>query len=450
MTSLTIITVLVVLYGALSAKGYGQSLALGGATAAGAAVVVAGTPVPTFYATAIGVVVALGLQLFHSNWKPLPPRRRFPPAVGLLVVFFVWSTFVTLVSPVIFNGLIVPVVTGGTRRLIPATFTTSNLAQVAYLFLGLCVVLFIARSPTSRPQLIGLAAGTTTVLSLWRYFHQEAGVPFPEGLFDNSPTLAFIETAPGNVSRFRGILSEPAGLAGSSLVTVAYMLPRSFQLSGWRRAGAIFVAAAAGYMGAISTSGTFVVAGVAFVAIAGLTFALGFLMRRSSLRVLVSVASCALVIAALWVLPIVAAFVESTINEKVASPSFNQRSGADSGSYDILFDTFGFGVGLGSNRASSFFPGILSTTGVIGATLLGVAIALLIQRAAAVREYRPVIWALVALLTVKVVAGPDLSDSSGVFWLSLGLLSHAAMERGLIGRSGLNPPDRAGVTQPQS
>jgi hypothetical protein len=39
-----------------------------------------------------------------------------------------------------------------------------------------------------------------------------------------------------------------------------------------------------------------------------------------------------------------------------------------------------------------------------------------------------VLWALIALLVVKVAAGPDLSDSSGIFWISLGLLSRGILE----------------------
>lgn len=428
MTTMTLITLVVVAFGALSARGYGRAMALGGVTAAGAAVVVGGTAVPTFYAVSIGAAVALGLRVLGNGQAPLLPRQRLPPGATLLLLFLAWSAFVTLVAPVLFDGMAVQVPGDGPKELHATVITSSNVAQLIYLGLGVCIVVFLARSPSAGPELIGLAAGAATLLSLWRYFHQEGGLPFPEGIFDNSPNLAFIETAPGDVQRFRGIFSEPAGLAASSLITIAYMVPRSFQLHGWRRAGALFVAGAALYLGSISTSGTFVVAAVAAALIAGLTFVFGFLQRRTSLSSVVGVVACALVIAAVWVLPIVAAFVESTVNEKVLSASFSQRSGADSESYNIFLDTFGFGVGLGANRASSFLPGLLSTTGIIGTMLFAAAILSLIRRSATVREYRPVIWALVTLLVAKVVAGPDLSDSSGILWISLGLLSHAALE----------------------
>ncbi len=65
-------------------------------------------------------------------------------------------------------------------------------------------------------------------------------------------------------------------------------------------------------------------------------------------------------------MPPIAAFVETTVNEKVGSASYNERSGANSESYDIFLDTFGIGVGLGANRASSLFPGVLSNTGLVG------------------------------------------------------------------------------------
>ena len=427
MTSLTFVTVLIIAYGVLGRNGYGRALAFGGVTASGAAAVVGNIAVPTFYAVALGTVVALGLNLLGNSKTPAPARRTFPPAVSLLLFFLIWSVLVTLVAPVLFDGMTV-LLPAGPTRLTSAAFTSSNIAQVVYLSLGVSVVLFLARSARSGPEIVGLLAGLTTVLSLWRYLHQLVGLPFPEGVLDNSPSFAYIETAPNDVERFRGIASEPAGLAGSCLVTIAYMLPRSLQVRGWRQAGALLVAAAAAYLGAISTSATFVVAGVAIALIATLAHALGFLLRRTPVSAIASVVGCTLAVVAIWILPIIADFVETTVNEKVGSSSFTERSASDSASLGVFIDTFGFGVGLGANRASSFMPGLLSGTGIIGTLLFVAAVLTLIRRSAPVREYRPVVWALVGLLVVKVIAGPDLSDTTGVLWISLGLLSHAALK----------------------
>jgi hypothetical protein len=424
-TSLTLVTLIVVAFGVLGRAGYGRALALGGITAAGASAVVFGEAVPTFFAVALGCLVLLGLRILGYGRAPNRVRQPVPPGMSLILGFLIWSTLVMLLAPFLFNGL--PLVLPSEAVLTAGVYTSSNAAQIIYLALGVSVMGYLARSPTSGPEILGLTVGGCVVLSFWRYLGQAAGLPFPEGFFDNSPTFAYIESAPDDVERFRGILSEPAGLAGASLIAICYMVSRAIQVRGVRRVGALGLAAMAAYLGVISTSATFVVAGVAVVLIVALTFLFGFLMRWTSLSAVVSVVGCLLVIGAIWALPVVADWGQGVISEKLSSTSFAERSSADASSYDIFFDTFGFGVGLGAGRASSFVPTLLSTTGLIGTLLFAGAVATLLHRGGAVRAYRPVVWALVSLLVLKIVAGPDLSDTSGVLWISLGLLSHAAL-----------------------
>ena len=69
----------------------------------------------------------------------------------------------------------------------------------------------------------------------------------------------------------------------------------------------------------------------------------------------------------------------------------------------------------------------MTKPGRCSALLLAAAIVTLIRRSASVLEVRPATWALVALIVLKLVAGPDMSDPSGVFWMSLGLLSRAVL-----------------------
>ncbi|MBL8927059.1 MAG: hypothetical protein JNM77_12580 [Pseudonocardia sp.] len=446
MTTLTLLTLAFVAYGVISSHGYGRMLALGGATPAGAAAVVGGTAVPTFYAVAIGAAVAVALRLVERSRIAPHSAEPLPPGSPFLLLFLAWSTLVTIVSPIVFNGttVLLPAVKGPSH-LVAGVLTTSNIAQIGYLVLGVCVVIYLARSTSAGPELIGLAAGATTILSLWRYLHALVSVPFPENVFDNSPTFAYIETAVGGAERFRGILSEPASLALSSLVTIAYMLPRAAHVRGLRRAGALFVAAAAAYLGTISTSATFVVGGAVMALVAAATFAGGFLLRRIRVSASVGVVMCLLLIVSLFVLPVVAGFADAAVNEKASSSSFDERSGANSTSYEIFLDTYGIGVGLGANRASSFLAGLLSTTGLVGTLLFASAVVLLIRRGAPVREFRPVAWALVTLLVVKVVSGPDLSDSSGILWMSLGLLARAASLAGGSGGPAVGTPGREHV-----
>ncbi len=426
MSILTFITAAVVVYGLLGRHGYGRALALGGSTAAGSAIAVGGTAVPTFYAVAIGAAVALGIKLLGDGRAPAHPQEQLPPGTSMLLLFLVWSSVVTLVAPLLFDGLVT--VTPGSTPLVAGVVTASNVAQIGYLGLGFFVVVYLARSTKAGPELIGLSVGAGIVLSAWRYLNQLVSLPFPEGVFDNSPSFAYIETAAGGIARFRGIFSEPSSLAGACLIAIAYMLPRAALVRGWRRVGALVVAGVAIYLGVVSTSATFVVAGLVTALIAAVASIVGFLSRRTSLSRLLSLIGCAAVIVAIWALPTIFAFVGQTVNDKVSSSSYTERSSANGDALNIFLDTYGFGVGLGSARASSFLPTLLCATGAIGALLLVASVTTLIYRSSGLREYRPVLWALVSLLVIKIAAGPDLSDSTGIFWMSLGLLSRGILQ----------------------
>jgi len=438
MTTLTLITLAVIVVGAFTTNGYQRALAIGGATPIGAALVFGDVAVPTFYAVAIGAAVGLAIDLLRRTKRF--ERDTSPPFPGFipLVLFAAWSIVITILAPQIFNGMVVVAPDGTDRQLAAGFLTTSNLAQIVYLLLGIAVVVFLAKARWAGPEIIGLTAGLLTLLSFWKLLNQYVGMPFPEGVFDNSPAFAFIESSPGGGARFRGILSEPSGLAISSLVTVAYMVSRATYVTGARRVGVIVIALMAAFLASISTSGTFVVASIALIGIAGLVFLGKFVLRRGPLSTLAVTAACAAAIAAVWLLPLIANTVEQVVTDKVASSSFEDRSGSDNRSYELVVETFGLGVGLGANRPSSFLAALLSTTGIIGTVLLVTVVWTLIHRGYAIREYRPVVWALVALLITKVIASPDLADTSGILWMSLGILAHASVARNVPSATGLS------------
>lgn len=433
-TSLTIATVAVVVYGVLSRRGYGRALALGAATPVGAAAVVGAIAVPTFYAVAVGALIGVALRLLRppddqqaTALLPVPASRPF-------VLLIVVSVLITLVSPLFFDGLAVLSSTGGTSSLVAGVITKSNIAQIVYLVLSVGVVAYLARSRWTGPEIVGTAACLTTMLSFWAWSHGAAGVPFPEGFFDNSPAFTFQNTLPGGEPRVRGILSEPAALATSSLVTLAYCASRMRQVSGLRSLGLLTVAGAALYLGSISTSTTFLVAGAVLAVAAALVHVAAFVLGRGALSAAVAAAVCGAALAGIWLLPYIANTVGAEIEAKVGTSSYVDRSSADSTSYQLFFDTYGLGTGLGSNRASSFAASLTSTIGLVGTALFVVAVVTLIRRSWGVVEVRPAAWALAATLIAKVVSGPDLSDSSGILWLSLGVLAHASLTVGAAQR----------------
>lgn len=438
MSGLSLVTALIILVGVIGPLTYPQALALGAATPAGAAVVVGAAVVPTFYAVAMGASVALFLKVLSRDRDGNPFGQAFPPASLLLLAFLVWSVVVTLLAPLIFDGL--PIVASSATVLTAGVVTTSNVAQVIYLALGVGVVVFLSRSPQTRPEVLGLALAVCLGLSFLRYLAVTFGLPFPDRFFDNSPNFNYIETSPGGALRVRGIMPEPAALATTCVTAMAYFAARCAAVVGWRRVGCLAVIAVAAFLGIVSTSATFVVAGLSTGVVLLVVTTVSFLSRRLTVgRTAVVVIGASLVLL-LLVSPVVVTFVQSTIDSKIASSSYSSRSSSDTTSLGVFLDSYGFGVGLGSARGSSFLPTLLSATGLVGTLLFVLSVGVLFVRSRHVEGARPVLYALTAFLIVKLTSGPDISDPGGTLILGLGILGRLAVSNLPVGRLGTGAP----------
>lgn len=438
MTTLTLVTLAIIVAGAFTRLNYARALALGGATPIGAALALGSLVVPTFYAVAIGAVVGIIVRTLQRARQDDRISLRPVPGGRTLIGFTAWAIVATLLASLLFAGVVVYYPSTTPSPLPYGVITISNIAQLSYLILSVAVVFFLARSRPD-PTVLGLVVTVVTLLSFWRYLSVHIGLPFPEGVFDNSPNFKLIEMAPGGIQRFRGILSEPSGLAAISLVAIAYMASRATQVRGWHRVGVIIVLALAAFMASISTSATFVVALVVLAGFAGLTFLYRVVVKRRAISPLIIGVVLAGVGAAFWLVPLAIQLVSGVVSEKVGSLSYDQRSTVDNVSYNILGQTYGIGIGIGSHRPSSFVAALFSTTGIPGTVMFALTLLLVFRAALPFVAYRPVIWGLLALLTTKVIAGPDLADPSGLLWISIGLLAQAGVAASHPDRFGLSP-----------
>lgn len=439
MAVLTLTTVGIVVYGLVSRR-YERALALAGVTPAGAAVVVGGNAVPTFYAVSVGAFALLAVTFVTRRGRAEEIPLRTIPGLVLLLSFAAWSILVTLLAPLMFPGL--KTVTPQNALLLAGEVTSSNIAQIIYLLLGICVVVLLARTDGATPGLVSIPIVGVVVLSLWRYLWVTFGVPFPDVLFDNSPSLHYIELAPGGVPRFRGILSEPSSLAGVTIVASVYGLWAAATSRGAKRVWWLALTAVSLYLGFVSTSTTFIVAIPVLAMIALLTSGIAFATGGRRMPVPVALGALGLAAAACWLVPVIADYLGASFGSKVGSASYDERTGADADSFQIFLDTAGFGVGLGAGRASSFVPTLLSTTGIIGTVLFVAAVGIIVTAALPLRGYRGVVWVVVALLLTKAIAGPDLSDPTGVFWLSLGVLARGVLRSRAEAAAALGAPPR--------
>ncbi|WNM25515.1 hypothetical protein RN607_05225 [Demequina capsici] len=426
MTLLTIGSVLLIVYGLVSRR-YDRALAWGGVTSAGAALVLGPVAVPTFYAVAVGLVAVLGVNRLASRRRPRTSLLEGVPGASLLLAFVVWAVLVTFTAPFMFPGL--ATVTASSAPLEPGRLTTSNIAQMLYLALSVAIVVMFAHTAGVGPQTIGLLLTASVLLSFWRFLGLNLGIPFPYGVLDNSPAFAYIETAPGGALRFRGIYPEPAALATVAAASAVYSVSAAFQVRGLRRLGHLLVAGIAIQLGIVSTSTTFLVVGMGMLALFAVVAVADFLRGRVALPPAGAYALLVTGLAALWFVPLLYRFVQEALSVKIDSDSYDARSGTDAASYQVFLDTYGWGVGLGSGRASSLIPTVLSTVGFVGAVLLVAALAAVVIPALRVRRARPVLWVLATVALSGMVSGPDLTPPSGLLWLCVGVLARIVVEQ---------------------
>ncbi|MEY2847590.1 MAG: hypothetical protein RI885_255 [Actinomycetota bacterium] len=446
MTPLGIVLVLAVLTAFALRRGFTRLIAVAAGFPIGVIASVGGQPAPTFFTLGALACLWLGVEWIAGRGRVRDGSSEHRPGALSLVIFLGWSLLVTLIAPTVFEGIPVLVARGGIDEqfLDPGTltYTVSNVAQAAYLVISIGVVFFLAKSPATTPGLLGIVLGIITVVSFWRLLSLGTGLPYPEGFFDNSTTVRIIEETPDGEARFRGIFSEPSGLAAASLTTLVFFALRLRYLGGWGRVGAVAILVMAAVNAASSTAGTFVAAGLIMVGIVVVFWIGGFVVNRTRLDPVLAAVVILVSGVGLFFVPTLIAFVESVVSVKISSSSYGSRTGVDLFSYLLTLDTWGFGVGLGSNRPSSFLATLLSCTGVIGAAFFAIAITRLIVAASAKPEYHATIWALVSVLVSKIVSSPNISDNAALLWISCGVLAHAAWSENREAEPAPGPPQR--------
>jgi hypothetical protein len=273
-------------------------------------------------------------------------------------------------------------------------------------------------------------------VSAWQFANRDFGIPFPETLFYSNPDWAILtEQEIGGVPRINGPLSEPSALAAymaSIVCATGWLLLRG------RRDKSLWILFFTGLLiMMLSTSTT----GFGVLTIVGVGVPLYALVTRSR-RMMTAVirVGFALVIFGGLTLPVVGTFApgiyrnisevaDATLN-KQESVSYDERVGVDLASMQSMMNTYGFGVGWGSNRSSSLMPGLLGTMGIPG---LLITLWFILRVAGAVRTARRIgcsndqsmvidacVGGLVGFLLSALLSGPTITST--VFYLLLALL----------------------------
>lgn len=409
-----------------------------------AALILGDNGFPLFYLAIIVLMVLAVPNTLYAIARPeyaasLSTRRWGWPDL-ISITLLVWAAILAYTAPRVFAGVQVygPELGIGAATTVPLEPTLGNIAQVGYLTIAIAFLVSAGRLFPVDTRLIGATVWLTIVLATLRLVAEPAWQTVSENL-QNMPGFNY-----ATPERLSGTLHEPSVLGMYLVVAAAYFAAR-LRTPGRARLQASIGLVIVAVDFVFNQSGTALL-GLGVVVAIGLLAGAWQLARTSRLRIAPLRLGLSVIVVglALTQLPIVYALTVGYAAEKTQTDSFSERGASNLRSWQILVETVGVGVGLGSHRPSSLFFLVLSCLGLVGVGLLSALIVLALRRVIRVPAAHPAGWALVGAVTAAVVAVPDLS--APLLWVTLAACLATPVAGGV--NPGLNPRTRAVDTPP--
>jgi hypothetical protein len=386
---------------------------------------------PPFYFVAICIAFRyLLLRLWGGN-APSSRNASVDKITVPLIAFWVWSLVSSFIMPRLFNGM--PVYSprvGIDDQFInqtPLYWSASNLAQAAYLTLDIVVILFALRTVSNGKQVGRLiksfyvAILTVVVVGFWQHVASVQQWWFPFDAFDSNPgQIQAVTNITGFWQRMTSTFSEPS-YAGAFLAAATSGLIASF--IGGKRSLTQILPLICVFLALLDTASTTGYAAVAITVCLMVVFLRAASQKEHSARG-TEIKGWIAIGAAVGVSALIL-FANSDLLEAAAANTLYKTEGvsllhriaADSYALGLVKQTYGLGVGLGSNRPSSLATALLSTVGIPG-TLLFIAVLYWIFKAFShvpqKNLFQIAFWALAGLLVAQILAVPDITFS--VLW----------------------------------
>ncbi|MDP3207917.1 MAG: hypothetical protein Q8M65_02105 [Rhodoglobus sp.] len=377
---------------------------------------------PLFYLAIVLLLMLAIPNILYAIARPeygasLSSRRwSWPDLISITLV--AWAAILAFAAPRIFAGVQVygPELGIGAVETIPLEPTLGNLAQLGYLTLAIAFLVSAGRLFPVDTRIIGATVWLTIGLATLRLIGE------PLSPHDVVVTLRqALQNMPGfnyaTPERLSGTLHEPSVLGMYLVVAAAYFVAR-LRFPGRPRVMAIIG------LGIVVVDFVFNQSGTAQLGL-GALLALGLLagafrLARTSRLTLAPVRLGLSILVgglALAQLPLVYALTVGYAAEKTQTDSFSERGASNLRSWQIVIETFGVGVGLGSHRPSSLLFLVVSCLGLFGLGLLTALVVLALRRVSRILPARPAGWAAVGAIAAAVIAVPDLS--APLLWITL-------------------------------
>lgn len=372
---------------------------------------IGGISLTSFYAGSMLYALITAFQFLH---RPRPSAKRGIAPLLLLA----YAVLITLISPNIFAGI--PVFasdqgldTQARAGLSELGYSSSNLAQVVYLLLNVVLLYTIGTGiPKIRTMIdvgIGIGGGVALSVSALQLNGKTWATEFFRNSERNFYSLWDVRAA--------GQFSEPSHLALFSTIAIGWWLGAALEGGSRSRIAWIMLpiaissfalsASGTGYAGALGILG-----GVILIA---LRPAIAGDAKNAASRRIAGIFVLAL--PALVLLPDLVSWASDYVTSKSLSGSAATRSQADANAVEVLWQTFGLGSGLGSNRASSLLLMLLGMIGIIGTALYLVIVFVALRQGFRDPQLVSAFLGLTGGLSALFVSGADLANP--LIWMLL-------------------------------
>jgi hypothetical protein len=397
------------------------------------------SPIIAYYFFGALFIVRALIDLLRNPQKGSPENQPYRPLIWLFA-FTTLSILGAFFLPQIFTGTLVysPKLAideqfYGLSRLV---FTSSHANQALQLLVNamICAIIWLRRiPPAALVKAIFVGFYVEITIALWQLASNTTGIYFPaEWLYTAKGWSLGDQQKIGSFSRINGSFIEPSLLATYLMGFFGFLLIWWVRRPSWQ----LLLGLLAAIFVMLTTTSSTAYFGLLLITLAVLV-GLGFFqlinggwVDKTLLMILLAMVIIIWLSAMLLIgFGDVRELFNLVLLQKSEGDSFRVRIDADLQSLQILWQTYGLGVGLGSNRPSSFLTFLLSNVGVAGFVLFVMFVVSLSKSALRTAKESAnlqlfdwsiaALWGLWTTIVAKVISQPDLSYSPMWVWIFL-------------------------------